>query len=83
VERFDLKKLYSIEVKGKYQVRMLNGFVALDNFDETMVINRESIRENMKTSATEGLDNCKLKWHKPWFDKKNSKLLDQRKAKLQ
>jgi hypothetical protein len=44
----------------------------------------ETIRENIKISAKEGLGYYVLKKHKPWFDEVCSKLLDQRKqAKLQ
>jgi len=58
----------------------------LENFkDDDRVISRarESIKENMKASATESLD-YELKQHKPWFDEECSKLLSERKqAKLQ
>jgi hypothetical protein len=44
----------------------------------------ETIRENIKISAKESLGYFEFKKHKPWFDKRCSKLLDQRKqAKLQ
>jgi hypothetical protein len=49
-------------------------------------INRawETIGENIKISAKEHMDYHELKKHKPWFDERCSKLLDQRKqAKLQ
>jgi hypothetical protein len=36
----------------------------------------ETIRENIKISAREGLGFCELKKHKPWFDEGCSKLLD-------
>jgi len=38
----------------------------------------ESIRENIKALATEILGYYELKQHKPWFDNKCPKLLDQR-----
>jgi hypothetical protein len=37
------------------------------------------IRENIKISAKVSLGYFKLKKHKPWFDERCSKLLDQRK----
>jgi hypothetical protein len=41
------------------------------------------ITENIKISAKESLGYCELKKHKPWFDERCSKLLDQSKqAKL-
>jgi hypothetical protein len=44
----------------------------------------ETIRENIKISAKESLDYFELKKHKPWFDRRCSELVDQRKqAKLQ
>jgi hypothetical protein len=44
----------------------------------------ETIRENIKISATESLGYSQFKKHKPWYDERCSKLLDQRKqAKLQ
>jgi hypothetical protein len=44
----------------------------------------ETIRENIKISAKESLGYFELKKHKPWFDERCSKLLDQMKqAKLQ
>jgi len=39
----------------------------------------ESIRENIKASATGSLDYYELKQHKSWFDEEYSKLLEQRK----
>jgi len=39
----------------------------------------ESIRENIKTSATESLGSYELKQYKPCFDAEHPKLLDQRK----
>jgi hypothetical protein len=49
-------------------------------------INRdwETIRENIKISAKEGLGYYELEKHKLWFDERCSELLDQREqAKLQ
>jgi hypothetical protein len=44
----------------------------------------ETIRENIKISAKEGLGSCELKKHNPWFEEGCSKLSDQRReAKLQ
>jgi hypothetical protein len=53
LERYDLKKLFNVEVKEKYQVEISNRFVALESLDESFDINNawESIRENIKTSA--------------------------------
>ena len=51
-----------------------------------MYINRgsESIKENIKTSATESLGMHEMKQHKPWFDEECLDILDQRKqAKMQ
>jgi hypothetical protein len=44
----------------------------------------ESIRGNIKASATENVGYCELKQHNLWFDKECSQLLDQKKqVKLQ
>jgi hypothetical protein len=44
----------------------------------------EMIRKNIKIPAKNSIDYFALKKHKPWFEKRCSKLLDQRKqAKLQ
>jgi hypothetical protein len=54
----------------------------LENSDTEVDVNRawETIRENIKISAKEGLGYYELKKHKPWLDEGCSKLLDQRKA---
>jgi hypothetical protein len=71
--RFNLKKLNNVVVKEQYQVEISNRFTTLENFDDDdddVDISRawESIRENMKASATESLDYYELKWHKPHYD---------------
>jgi hypothetical protein len=86
LERFDLKKLDDVEVKEKCQVEISNRFAALESLDKSFDINnaRESITENIKTSAKGNPGYQKLKHCKPWFDNECSKLIDQRKqAKLQ
>jgi hypothetical protein len=60
-------------------------FAALGDLDAEVEINSawETIRENVKISTKESLGYFEMK-HKPWFDQKCSKLLDQRKqAELQ
>jgi hypothetical protein len=86
MERFNLKKFNEVEGKEKYRVEVSNRFAALEDLDAEVEINAiwETIRENIKISAKEGLGYYELKQHKPWFDKGCSKLLDQRKqAELQ
>jgi hypothetical protein len=39
LKRFDLKKLYDVEVKEKYQVEFSNRFAALESLDESFNIN--------------------------------------------
>jgi hypothetical protein len=58
----------------------------LEDLDAEIEINTiwETIRENIKISAKEGLGYYELKKHKPWFDEGCLKLLDLRKqTKLQ
>jgi len=59
-----------VEVKDQYQVKISNRYAALEKLDDNVDINRvwESIRKNMKASATENLGYYELKQHKPWFD---------------
>jgi hypothetical protein len=56
-ERFDLEKLYDVEVKEKYQAEISNRFAALECLDESFDINNswESITENVKISAKDNL----------------------------
>jgi hypothetical protein len=65
-------KRFNLKVAGKeqYRVEVSSRFVALENIDSKVDIIRawETIRGNIKISATESLDYYKLKKHKPWFD---------------
>ena len=69
-ERSNLRKLNDLEVRKQYQTEITNRFAALENVSEDEDINRswESIKENIKTSATESLCMHEMKQHKPWFD---------------
>jgi hypothetical protein len=61
-------------------------FTALENLDAEVDVNRarETIRENIKISAKEGLGYYEFKKHNSWFDEGCSKLLDQKQqVKLQ
>jgi hypothetical protein len=55
--RFNLRKLHDLEVRKQCQIDITNRFAALENISEDEDINRgwESIKENIKTSATESL----------------------------
>jgi hypothetical protein len=66
MERFNLKKLNEVEGKEQYRVEISNRFVALENFDTEVDINRawETIRENIKVSGKESLGYRELKKHK-------------------
>jgi hypothetical protein len=81
IEKFNLGKLNEIDGKEQYRVEVSNRFAALEDLDAEMKINSawKMIRENTKISAEESLGYCKLKTHKPWFDKACQKLVDQRK----
>jgi hypothetical protein len=86
MERFNLKTLNGVEDTDLYCVEVSNRFAALEDLDTVVEINsaREMIRENINISAKDNLGYFELKKHKPWFDERCSKLLDQRKeAKLQ
>ena len=79
--RFNLRKLNELEIRKQYQIEITNRFAALGNISEDEDINRawESIKENIKTSATESLGMYEMKQHKPWFDVECMGILDQRK----
>jgi len=84
--RYNLRKLNDLEVRKQYQIEFTNRFAALEIVSEDEDINRgwESIKENLKTSATDSLGMHEMKQHKPWFDKECLGILDQRKqAKMQ
>jgi hypothetical protein len=75
MQRFDLGKLNTEEVKEQYQVKISNRFAALENLDDNMAINRtwENTSMNIKNSTKERLDCYGLKQHKTWFDEECSK----------
>jgi len=79
--RFNLRKLNNLEVKKQYQIEITNSFAVLENVSEDEDLNRawESIKENIKTSATESLGMHEMKRHKPWFDEECLGILEQRK----
>jgi hypothetical protein len=84
--RFNLRKLNDLEVRKQYQTDITNRFAPLENVSEDEDINRawESIKESIKTSATESLGMHEKKQHKPWFNEECLVILDQRKqAKMQ
>ena len=76
--RFNLRKLNDLDVRKQYQIEITNRFAALENIREDEDINRgwESIKENIKTSATESLGMHEMKQHKPWFDEECLGILD-------
>jgi hypothetical protein len=86
MERFNRKKLNKVEGKEQYHVEVSNRFTALEDTGAKVEIDSawEAIRENITISAKESLGSFELEKHKPWFNERCPKLLDQRKqAKLQ
>ncbi|PNF42937.1 hypothetical protein B7P43_G11837, partial [Cryptotermes secundus] len=83
MERFNLKKLNEVEGKEQYCVEISNRFVALENLDTEVDVNKacKTIRDNIRISAKESLGCYELKKHKLCFDEGCSELLDQRKSK--
>jgi hypothetical protein len=71
--------LYEIEGKDRHSVEISNRFVALENLDTEVNVNRalDIIRENVNISAEESLCYYELKKTKPCFDEGCSELLDQ------
>jgi uncharacterized FlaG/YvyC family protein len=76
LKRFNLKKLNEVEDKEQYRVKISNRFASVENLDVEGDINRawETIMENIKISVKESLGYYVLKKHKPWFNKRSSKL---------
>jgi len=63
--RFNLRKLNDPEVRKQYKIEIKNRFAALENVSEDEDINRawDSVKENIKTSATVGLGMHEMKQH--------------------
>ncbi|PNF13747.1 hypothetical protein B7P43_G14087 [Cryptotermes secundus] len=80
MERFNLKKLNKVDVKEQYRVEISNKFVALENSDTKVDVNKawETVGENIKISAKDSLGYYELKRHKPWLDEGCLELEDQR-----
>jgi len=53
VQRFSRRKLSDQQVRKQYQIKISNGFAALENLNDSEDINRawENIKENIKTPA--------------------------------
>ena len=86
MERFNLKKLNELEVRKQYQIEISKRFSVFENLNGSEDINRawESIKENIKASATKILGLYEWKQHKPWFGDERLRSLYQRKeAKMQ
>jgi len=56
-ETFNHRKLNELEVRKQYQIQISNRFAELENLIDDKDINRtcENIKQNIKTSAKEGL----------------------------
>ena len=59
--RFILRKLNDLEVRKQYQIEITNRFAALEDKDINRA--RESIKENIETSATESLGMHEMRQH--------------------
>jgi hypothetical protein len=60
-----VRKLNDMEVRKQYQIEIKNRFAVLENISDDEDIQRawESIKENIKTSAEEGLGLHEMKQH--------------------
>jgi hypothetical protein len=67
VERFNLGKLSELEVRKHHQIKISNRFAALENFSDSMDMNRawENIKESSRTSAKDSLALYELKQRNP------------------
>jgi len=70
VERLNFRKLYELEVRKQYQIKISNRLAALENLNYSEDINRawENIKEENKISAKDSLGLYKIKQHKTRFD---------------
>ena len=85
-QRFNLRKLNESEVREQYQIEITNRSAALENLNNDEYINRtwKNIKENIQTSAKEGVGLHKLKQNETWFDEECLGFLDQwKRAKMQ
>jgi hypothetical protein len=66
MQRFNIKKLNEVEGKEQYRVENSNRFVALENLDNGVDVNKtwEMIREHIQFSAEESLGYYELKTNK-------------------
>ena len=80
MERFNLKKASELEFGKQYQIKVSNGFAALENVNDSGGINSawENLKETIEISAKESVGLYEWKQHKPWFDEEFSQTLDQR-----
>jgi hypothetical protein len=79
MKRFNLKKLNEVEGNEKYHVQVSNRFAALEDLNmwNLKVLVKQLERISKFQAKTIGY--YELRKHKPWFDKRCSKLLDQMK----
>jgi hypothetical protein len=86
MERFTFRKLFELEVRKQYQIKISNRFAAFENLSDSEDINRawENMKEDIKTSSKESLGLYELKQHKPWLDEEFLGFLDETKqAKME
>jgi hypothetical protein len=68
-EGCNLRKLNELAVRKQYQIKISNGFSALENLSDSENINRAWKNfQAIKTSAKESLGLHELKQNKSWFD---------------
>jgi hypothetical protein len=79
-ERLNIRKLNELAIRRHYQVETTNRFAALQNLNVREDIYRawENIKGNIEIVTKKILCLYELKQHKPWFDKKCSRSLDER-----
>jgi microcompartment protein CcmL/EutN len=80
-ERFNVKKLSEGDVKEQNQATTRNKSAALENLEDSGVINRawENIRENIKILDQESPGYCESRHRKTWFDERCSQSVYRRK----
>jgi hypothetical protein len=69
-----------LEVRKQHEIEISDRFTTLENLCDSQNINGawENIKENIKTSAKEGLGLHELQKHKPWFDEECLRFLEHR-----
>jgi hypothetical protein len=83
MERFNLNKLNDMNSKNSIRVESHIALEKLDGNDVDISRAWKTVKENIRTSATESVGYYELKQHNPWFDECPKLLYQRKQGKLQ